>query len=85
MMVFTTDPTHIEVGQVWLDKDLRNADRGKSGRARPKFRHVEIVSVPTLSMPGSFRVIKAPNNPGSVGKVRKFTRAKLIANYVRID
>jgi len=81
-MVFTTDPQHIKVGQRWHDVDLRNADRGKTGKARPKHREVEILSVPTLSMPGSFRVVKAPQNTASVGKVRKFTRAKLLANYI---
>lgn len=83
--MFTTDPTHIAVGQHWIDADVRNTDRGKTGKAKPKFREVEILSVPTLSMPGSYRVVKAPKTPHAVGKVRKFTRAKLIENYARIS
>ncbi|QCW22329.1 hypothetical protein SEA_LUNA18_61 [Microbacterium phage Luna18] len=81
--MFTTDPTHIAVGQKWIDIDLRNADTGKSGRAKPKHRTVEIVALPTLSSPGVFRILKAPKAPHTVGKLREFTRGKLIDNYAR--
>lgn len=81
--MFTTDPTHIQVGQRWLDVDLRNADRGKTGRAKPKYREVEIVSLPTLSSPGVFRIVKAPKAPHTIGKLREFTRGKLLDNYRR--
>jgi hypothetical protein len=71
----------IKPGQIWIDVDQRNTDRGKTGKARPKFREIEILSVPTPSMPGAFRVVKAPRAVHTIGKVRKFTRAKLVANY----
>jgi len=83
-MVFTTDPKAIKVDQLWIDADVRNTDRGKTGKAKPKFRTVRILSVPTLSMPGSFIIVKAPKAPHTVGKVRKFTKGKLIENYALV-
>lgn len=82
--MFTTDPTSIKVGQKWIDNDLRNADTGKSGRAKPKHRTVEIIKEPSLSQPGVFRILKAPKAPHTVGKLREFTRGKLLDNYSRI-
>jgi len=82
--MFTTDTTYIKVGQRWIDKDLRNADTGKTGRARPKYREVEIVSLPTLSVPGVFRVVKAPKAPHTVGKLREFTTDKLFRHYLPV-
>ena len=82
--MFTTDPQHIKVGQRWIDNDVRNTDRGKTGRARPKHREILILSLPTLSAPGTYRVVKAPRQPGTVGKVKEFTRAKLVAFYSRV-
>lgn len=73
----------IQVGQRWLDVDVRNTDRGKTGKAKPKYREVEIVALPTLSSKGVFRVVKAPKAPHTIGKLREFTRAKLVENYVR--
>lgn len=75
-----TQPT-IKIGQRWIDVDTRNTYRGKTGRAKPQFREVEIVSLPTLSAPGVLKVVKAPKQPHSVGKLREFTRSKLIENY----
>ncbi|QDK02454.1 hypothetical protein SEA_NUCCI_61 [Microbacterium phage Nucci] len=76
----------IQVGQHWIDVDVRNTERfGKNGRklAKPRYREVEIVALPTLSSPGVFRVVKAPKAPHTVGKLREFTRSKLIENYAR--
>ena len=75
----------IQLGQKWVDTDLRNADTGKSGRAKPKYREVEIVALPTLSSPGVMRVTKAPRAKHTVGALRRFTRAKLIAHYARVS
>lgn len=77
----TIDRIDIKVGQVWIDTDSRNTDRGKSGRARPKHRKVMISSLPTLSRPGTMRVISAPKNPASVGRLREFSVAKLVTFY----
>lgn len=74
----------IKIGQKWLDADVRNTDRGKTGRAKPKFRTVEIVALPTLSSPGVMKVLKAPKAPHTVGKLREFTVSKLIENYVLV-
>lgn len=78
-----TNPT-IKVGQRWIDVDVRNTDRGKTGRAKPKFREVEIIKLPTLSSPGVMKVVKAPKTPHAVGKLREFTKAKLIENYALV-
>lgn len=75
---------HVRVGQTWIDMDERNTDRGKTGKAKPKYRTVEIVALPSLSSPGSFRVKTAPKNPQSVGKLRHFSFAKLLENYARL-
>ena len=71
----------IRIGQRWIDVDVRNTDRGKTGRAKPKYREVEIITLPTLSSPGTLKVIKATKQPLSVGKLREFTKSKLIENY----
>ncbi|QWS69727.1 hypothetical protein SEA_WILLIAMSTRONG_61 [Microbacterium phage WilliamStrong] len=83
--MFVTDPTHIKVGQQWIDIDPRNTDRGKTGKAKPKHRTVEILKEPSLSSPGVFRIVKAPKAPHTVGKLREFTRGKLLDNYSRIS
>lgn len=75
---------NIEVGQRWIDVDVRNTDRGKTGKAKPKYREVEIVALPTLSRKGVFKIIKAPKAPHTIGKLREFTRAKLVENYARV-
>ncbi|USH44812.1 hypothetical protein SEA_JUANYO_63 [Microbacterium phage Juanyo] len=75
------DTVNIKVGQRWIDVDIRNTDRGKTGKAKPKYREVEIVALPTLSSPGVMKVVKAPKAPHTIGKLREFTRAKLIENY----
>ena len=74
----------IRIGQRWIDVDVRNTDRGKTGRAKPKYREVEIITLPTLSSPGTLKVIKAPKQPHSVGKLREFTKSKLIENYALV-
>ena len=73
---------HVKVGERFYDMDVRNTDRGKTGKAKPKFREVEIVALPTLSSQGVMRVIKAPKAPHTIGKLRRFTYDKLISNYV---
>lgn len=75
--------SHVKVGQRWIDIDVRNTDRGKTGRAKPKYREVEIVALPTLSSQGVMRVVKAPKAAHTIGKLRRFTFDKLLANYVR--
>ncbi|QGH80712.1 hypothetical protein SEA_ZANELLA_55 [Microbacterium phage Zanella] len=70
----------IKVGQVWEDLDARNAKRNKKGEPT-KFRRVEIVALPTLSRKGVMRVISAPLNRESEGKLREFTRGKLLNHY----
>lgn len=71
----------VKPGQVWTDLDSRNTDRGKTGRAKPKHRTVQIISLPTLSRPGVMKVLTAPKNPKSVGKLREFSLDKLVAFY----
>lgn len=75
----------IKIGQHWIDADVRNTDRGKTGRAKPKFRTVEIVALPTLSSPGVMKVLKAPKAPHTVGKLREFTTNKLVQNYALVS
>ncbi|QKN87759.1 hypothetical protein IXEL_59 [Microbacterium phage Ixel] len=75
---------HVKVGQRWVDIDQRNTDRGKTGKAKPKFREVEIVSLPTLSSPGTMRVVKAPKAPHTIGKLREFTFDKLLTHYAPV-
>jgi hypothetical protein len=74
----------IRIGQRWIDVDVRNTDRGKTGRAKPKYREVEIIALPTISSHGVMKVIKAPKTPHSVGKLRTFTASKLIENYALV-
>ena len=74
----------IRIGQRWIDVDVRNTYRGKTGRAKPQYREVEIITLPTLSAPGTMKVIKAPKQPHSVGKLREFTKSKLIENYALV-
>lgn len=69
----------IQVGQVWADLDARNAGRTRRGKTVP--RTVEIVSLPTLTRKGVMRVKQAPQNAGSVGQLREFTREKLLGYY----
>lgn len=73
---------HIKVGDLWVDIDQRNTDTGKTGKAKPKFRTVEIVALPTLGSPGVMRVVKAPRAPHTIGKLRRFTFEKLMDNYI---
>lgn len=75
---------HVKVGQVWTDLDARNTDRGKTGRAKPKYREVVIVALPSLSSAGVMKVLKAPKAPHTIGKLRRFTYAKLAFNYARL-
>lgn len=75
----------VKTGQRWVNTDARNTDRGKTGRAAPKHREVEIVALPTLSSQGVMRVVKAPKAPHTVGKLRRFTYAKLAENYVFVS
>ena len=74
----------IRIGQRWIDVDVRNTDRGKTGRAKPKYREVEIIKLPTLSSPGVLKIVRAPKTPHSVGKLREFTKSKLIENYALV-
>ena len=76
---------NVKVGQRFYDIDVRNTDRGKTGKAKPKHREVEIVALPTLSSQGVMRVIKAPKAPHTVGKLRRFTYAKLVENYAPVS
>ncbi|QIN93880.1 hypothetical protein SEA_ALAKAZAM_58 [Microbacterium phage Alakazam] len=73
---------HVKVGDHFYDLDLRNTDRGKTGKAKPKHREVEIIALPTLSSQGVMRVVKAPKAPHTIGKLRRFTYDKLMANYI---
>ncbi|QIG58148.1 hypothetical protein SEA_ZEPP_60 [Microbacterium phage Zepp] len=75
---------HVKVGQRFYDIDVRNTDRGKTGKAKPKHREVEIVALPTQSSQGVMRVIKAPKAPHTIGKLRRFTYTKLIENYAPV-
>lgn len=76
--------THVKPGQRWIDIDVRNTDRGKNGKAKPKYREVEIVALPTLSSQGVMRVTKAPKAVHTIGKLRRFTYSKLADNYARV-
>jgi hypothetical protein len=71
----------VKVDQVWADIDPRNTDRGKTGKAKPKYRKVRIVALPTLSSQGVMEVIAAPKAPHTIGKLRRFTFGKLLSNY----
>ena len=73
---------HVKVGDRFIDIDQRNTDRGKTGKAKPKFREVEIIALPTASSQGVMKVVKAPKAPHTIGKLRRFTYAKLALNYV---
>lgn len=75
---------HIKIGQTWADLDERNVDRGKTGKAKPKPRVVEIIALPTLSSQGVMKVVKAPKAPHTIGKLRRFTFDKLLTHYTRI-
>lgn len=74
---------HVQVGQVWIDIDMRNPDRGKTGKAKPKYRTVEIVSLPTPTSPGTMRALTAPKARHTIGKLREFSYGKLLSNYAR--
>lgn len=76
---------HVKVGDRFIDIDLRNTDRGKTGKAKPKHREVEIVALPALSSQGVMRVVKAPKAPHTIGKLRRFTYTKLALNYVPVS
>lgn len=76
---------HVKVGERWFDIDVRNIDRGKTGKAKPKHREVEIVALPTASSAGVMRVVKAPLAPHTIGKLRRFSYAKLIENYTPVS
>lgn len=75
---------HVKIGQHFYDADVRNTDRGKTGKAKPKFREVEIIALPTLSSPGVMKVVKAPKAPHTIGKLRRFSYDKLFDNYVPV-
>lgn len=75
---------HVKVGQQWIDADIRNTDRGKTGKAKPKFRTVEIIALPSLSSPGVMKVVKCPKRPDTVGQLRRFSYEKLMSNYSRV-
>lgn len=75
---------NVKVGQHWINTDARNTDTGKTGRAKPKHREVVIVALPTASSAGVMEVLKAPRAPHTIGKLRRFTRAKLIENYALV-
>ncbi len=75
---------HVKVGERFYDLDLRNTDRGKTGKAKPKHREVEIIALPTLSSQGVMKVVKAPRAPHTIGKLRRFTYAKLVENYAPV-
>lgn len=72
---------NVKVGQIYIDTDLRNADTGKTGKAKPKPRVVKIIALPTLGSPGVMEVMKAPKQPKTVGALRRFTFGKLAAFY----
>lgn len=76
---------NVKVGDRFYDIDVRNTDRGKTGKAKPKHREVEIVALPTLSSQGVMRVVKAPRAPHTIGKLRRFTYAKLVDNYAPVS
>ncbi|WNN96089.1 hypothetical protein SEA_SCHIMMELS22_58 [Microbacterium phage Schimmels22] len=75
---------HVKVGQRWQDLDSRNSETHGSGNRRlkkPRHREVEIISLPSLSSPGAFRIVKAPKAPHTIGKVRSFSFDKLLTHY----
>jgi hypothetical protein len=74
---------HVKPGQLWIDNDPRNTDKGKTGRAKAKYRTVKIIALPSLSSPGVMEVVKCPLRPDTIGKLKRFTYAKLIDNYSR--
>ena len=80
-MTTTLNSSHVKVGQTWVDTDIRTADRGKTGKAKPEYRTVEILTLPTLSRPGTMKVTKAPKHPHTIGKVKRFTFTKLLSGY----
>jgi hypothetical protein len=85
-MFIPADPHQIAIGDVWIDVDLRNAQRtDKRGRKLRKAKHrtVQIISLPTLSSPGTMKVLTAPQAPHTIGAVREFTRDNLVLNYAK--
>lgn len=75
---------HVKVGERFYDLDVRNTDRGKTGKAKPKHREVEIIALPTLSSAGVMKVIRAPKAPHTIGKLRRFSYDKLLTNYAPV-
>lgn len=72
----------IEVGQLWADLDMRNAEQCERGAVKP--RTVEILELPIGSRQGVMVVKEAPLNPRSVGQKRQFTEGKLRAHYALV-
>ena len=71
--------TKLEVGQVWADRDIRNALEIEGGAVKP--RTVQIERLPSASGKGVMRVLYAPHNRGSEGQLRQFTEGQLRSYY----
>lgn len=72
--------TKLEVGQVWADRDIRNALEIEGGAVKP--RTVQIERLPSVSgRKGVMRVLYAPQNRGSEGQLRQFTEGQLRSYY----
>lgn len=74
----------VQVGDLFYDIDNRNTvSTGVKGQKLKKLKHrvVEIVALPSLSSQGVMRVVQAPKAPHTIGKLRRFSYAKLLSNY----
>lgn len=71
--------TKLEVGQVWADRDIRNALELEGGAVKP--RTVQIKRLPSGSRKGVMRVLYAPRNRGSEGQLRQFSEGQLRSYY----
>ena len=71
--------TKLEVGQVWADRDIRNALEIEGGAVKP--RTIKIERLPSKSRKGVMRVLYAPRNRGSEGQLRQFTEGQLRQFY----
>jgi len=71
--------TKLEVGQVWADRDIRNALEIEGGSVKP--RTVQIERLPSPSGKGVMRVLYSPQNRGSEGQLRQFSEGQLRDYY----
>ena len=73
--------TKLEVGQVWADRDTRNALEIEGGATKPRTVQIERLPHKGTGRKGVMRVLYAPRNRGSEGQLRQFTEGQLREFY----